>query len=83
MYICESLEYDIYINISGGFKVDDPALDMPVCLAVASAIKDKPIPHENVYFGEVGLLGEVKPVSHKDARLAQIKKRGFTAAKRG
>jgi len=36
-------QYDIYINISGGFKVDDPALDVPVCLAVASAIKDKPV----------------------------------------
>jgi len=70
-------QYDIYINISGGFKVDDPALDVPVCLAVASAIKDKPVSRENVYFGEVGLLGEVKPVSFADKRKDEIKKRGY------
>lgn len=74
-------QYDMYVNVSGGFKVDDPATDVPICLAIASVVKDKSIPSDNVFYGEVGLLGEVKGVSFSEKRDAEITKRGFTVGK--
>ncbi len=71
-------QYDIYINVSGGLKVDDPAMDLPVCLAIASAVKNKPIAGKVVAFGEVGLLGDIKPVSFAEQRRNEARKMGYS-----
>ena len=69
--------YDIYVNVSGGLKVNDPALDLPIALAVYSVIKNKAFPAETVVYGEVGLLGEVKPVWQETRRQNEAEKRGY------
>ena len=51
---------DIFVNIAGGLVVDDPSMDLAICMAIKSAVEDKPVPAENVYIGEVGLTGVVK-----------------------
>ena len=62
-------QYDIYINIAGGFKVNDSASDLAVCLAVASSVLEKPLKQGTAVFGEVGLMGEVRVVPHALKRL--------------
>lgn len=68
---------DIYINVVGGVKVVEPALDLGLALAVASAHHDKPLSSEMVAFGEVGLAGEVRYVTHMEARVKESIKLGF------
>ena len=75
-------QYDMYVNVSGGFKVDDPATDVPICLAIASVVKDKPMATNTVFSGEVGLLGEIKPVSSIEKREAEVVKRGFSVGQK-
>lgn len=71
---------DIYINVAGGLKVDEPAADLGIALAVASALKDKPIRSDLVVFGEVGLGGEVRKVAQAEKRLKEAAKLGFSEA---
>ena len=71
---------DIHVNVAGGFKVTEPAVDLAVCLAIASAHKNKVIPPEVAVFGEVGLGGEIRAVAQSDQRLEEIKKMGFKEA---
>ena len=71
---------DIYINIVGGIKLQDPAADLAVCMAIASASKELQLDPKAVVFGEVGLSGEVRSVTHADRRIAEAKKLGFTYA---
>lgn len=71
---------DIYINVVGGLKLSDPAADLAVCMAIASAAAGKRLGDEVVVFGEVGLGGEVRSVSASDRRQAEAKKLGFTKA---
>jgi len=71
---------DIHVNVAGGFKVTEPAVDLAVCLAIASAHKNKIIPPEVAVFGEVGLGGEIRAVAQSDQRLEEIKKMGFKEA---
>lgn len=73
-------EYDIYINIVGGIKLQEPAADLAVCLAIGSAAKGLQLKSNAVVFGEVGLSGEVRHVPHIDKRVAEAKKMGFEAA---
>jgi DNA repair protein RadA/Sms len=73
-------EHDIYINIVGGIQIREPAADLAVCLAIGSADKGLQLKQNNVVFGEVGLSGEVRHVSHADKRLAEAKKLGFAGA---
>ena len=70
--------HDIFMNVAGGVKVDEPAVDMGIVSAVASSFLDRPIPENNVVLGEVGLTGEVRAISHADTRVAEIRKMGFT-----
>lgn len=70
-------EYDVYLNIAGGFRVGDTASDLPVCLALASAILDKPLKQVMALFGEVGLLGEIRSVPHEVKRLQEAKRLGY------
>ncbi len=73
-------KYDVYLNIVGGLKSGDPALDVPVCCAILSSYRDLPIPSGNVFLGEVGLLGEVRPVPFISRRLKEAKRQGFSKA---
>lgn len=73
-------EYDIYINIVGGMPVREPAADLAICMAIASASKGMQLKHNAVVFGELGLSGEVRHVPYGEKRVAEAKKLGFTAA---
>lgn len=70
-------DQDIYIKTVGGLKIDDPALDLPVCLAIASSLKDKKIDSQLVSLGEVGLSGEIHTAQHLRERLREIERLGF------
>jgi DNA repair protein RadA/Sms len=71
---------DIYINVVGGIKLQDPAADLAVCMAIASANTQLQLDQAAVVFGEVGLSGEIRSVSSADRRAAEAKKLGFTFA---
>jgi DNA repair protein RadA/Sms len=71
---------DIYINIVGGIRLTEPAADLAVCMAIASAAKGMQLKQNAVVFGEVGLSGEVRHVPFMDKRIAESKKLGFEAA---
>jgi DNA repair protein RadA/Sms len=71
---------DIYINVVGGLRLNDPAADLAICMAIASAAAGKRLGDELVVFGEVGLGGEVRSVHSSDRRVAEAKKLGFTRA---
>lgn len=68
---------DAYINIIGGLYLDEPAADLPVAMALISNLLDKPIPDDVVAFGEIGLAGEVRSVSHIQQRVAECTRLGF------
>lgn len=69
--------FDAYINVIGGLRLDEPAADLPVVLAVASSYRDQPIADDLVAIGEVGLTGEIRSVSHMDQRLGEVSRLGF------
>ena len=69
---------DVYLNIVGGLKLDEPAADLSVALALVSGITDKPLPDDTVAIGEVGLSGEVRSVSRITARINEAARLGFT-----
>jgi len=69
---------DIFMNVTGGVKVDEPALDMGIVFALASSFFDRAIRHSTIVLGEVGLTGEVRSISQIEARVSEIKKMGFT-----
>jgi DNA repair protein RadA/Sms len=68
---------DLFVNVVGGVEVEEPALDLPLCLAVASAYYGKPVPAEAAAFGEVGLAGEVRGVGSPAPRAAEAAALGF------
>ncbi len=68
---------DIYLNITGGLQIKEPAIDLGICLSLISSMHNKTIPKDTVIFGEVGLLGEIRPVSMMGKRIQEIEKRGF------
>ena len=69
---------DIFMNVAGGVRIYEPAVDMGIIAAVASSFLDKPIPDSILVLGEVGLTGEVRAVSHIETRVSEAKKMGFT-----
>jgi DNA repair protein RadA/Sms len=73
-------EYDIYINIVGGIRLQEPAADLAVCLAIGSAARGLQLKSNAVVFGEVGLSGEVRHVPYIEKRIAEARKMGFDAA---
>ncbi len=68
---------DVHVNVAGGFRVSEPAVDLAVCLAIVSALRNKPVSPGTVVFGEVGLGGEVRPVGQTDQRLKEARKMGL------
>jgi DNA repair protein RadA/Sms len=73
-------EHDIFINVIGGLKIDEPASDLAMALAMASSYHDKAIPPDMVVVGEIGLSGELRAVSQLPARLHEAAKMGFKRA---
>ncbi len=71
---------DVYLNVAGGLRVSEPAADLAVAAAIASAAADRPTSPGMVYFGEIGLSGEVRQVAQAEARLKEAAKLGFDAA---
>jgi DNA repair protein RadA/Sms len=70
--------HDIFMNVAGGVKIDEPAVDLAVVAAVASSFLDKPVTGQTVILGEVGLTGEVRAVGQLETRVAEAGKLGFT-----
>ena len=69
--------YDAYVNIAGGVKMNEPAIDLGIVMAIVSSYKNHPIEEKTIVFGEVGLSGEVRAVSMPEQRVAEAKKLGF------
>ena len=68
---------DVYINAMGGIKLNEPSVDLAICAALASAVSDVPIDKYTAVFGEVGLTGEIRPVTYADKRVNECIKTGF------
>ena len=68
---------DVYMNIVGGIKINEPALDLGIILATASSFKNIPIPNDYIAIGEVGLTGEVRNVNMVEKRIKEAEKLGF------
>ncbi len=68
---------DVYVNAMGGIRLDEPSVDLALCAALASAATDKPIDKHTALFGEVGLTGEIRPVSYAEKRVNECIKTGF------
>jgi DNA repair protein RadA/Sms len=68
---------DVFVNVVGGLRVQEPAGDLAVAAALASSVYDRALPHDAVFLGEVGLAGEVRPVSQAERRIAEAAKMGM------
>lgn len=71
-------DQDVYVNVAGGITLSEPAADLPLCLAIVSSFRDKALPRDTVVFGEVGLAGEIRGISHVQRRLDECVRLGFT-----
>ena len=69
---------DVFVNVAGGVRIDEPGADLGVALAIASAARGAPVKHGTACFGEIGLTGRVRPVSQAERRLAECAKLGFS-----
>jgi DNA repair protein RadA/Sms len=70
--------YDLFVNVAGGIKVDEPAADLGVCVAIVSSFKERPIDEKTVLIGEVGLSGEIRAVNNIEKRIEESGKLGFS-----
>ncbi len=73
-------QHDVYLNVAGGLRIQEPAADLAVAAALVSSLTGVALPAEGVFFGEVGLSGSVRPVARADARLKEAERLGFAAA---
>jgi DNA repair protein RadA/Sms len=71
---------DVFANVAGGLAIDEPAVDLPLAIAIASAARNRPCARDLVAFGEVGLAGEVRGVPRGATRLAEAASMGFQRA---
>jgi DNA repair protein RadA/Sms len=72
------MSHDIFMNVAGGVKVAEPAVDMSIVAAVASSFLDKAVPDRTVVLGEIGLTGEVRAIGQVETRISESRKMGFT-----
>ena len=72
--------FDIYVNVAGGLQLKEPASDLALCAALASSVRDVPLPGKCLFLGEVGLAGEIRPVTRLPRRLQEASRLGFTRA---
>jgi DNA repair protein RadA/Sms len=73
-------EHDVFANVVGGIRIEETAWDLPMVLALASSLNDRPLPRSLIAFGELGLTGELRPVAYGEERLREAQKQGFTEA---
>jgi DNA repair protein RadA/Sms len=73
-------EHDVFANVVGGIRIEETAWDLPMVLALASSLNDRPLPRSLIAFGELGLTGELRPVAYGEERLREAQKHGFTQA---
>jgi len=71
-------QMDVYVNVAGGLRLTEPAVDLGICLAIASSLKNKVVPARMAMVGEVGLLGEIRKVSWLKKRVVEAKKLGYS-----
>jgi DNA repair protein RadA/Sms len=72
--------YDVYFNVAGGLRIQEPAADLAAAAALVSSLVNAPLPTDAVYFGEISLSGAVRPVAQTSARLKEAAKLGFGRA---
>jgi DNA repair protein RadA/Sms len=70
-------QHDVYLNVAGGYRIQEPAADLAVAAALVSSLSGQPLPTDCVYFGEISLSGSVRPVAHAGQRLKEAEKLGF------
>jgi DNA repair protein RadA/Sms len=75
---CDVLDRDVFVNVAGGLRIAEPALDLAVACAIVSSARGRAIDAGTVVFGEVGLAGEIRAVPLAEQRLAEARKLGFT-----
>lgn len=68
---------DVYVNVVGGMRIDEPAIDLGIALAITSSLRERPVDHQTVVLGELGLGGEIRAISQADLRLREAAKMGF------
>lgn len=71
-------DQDIYINVAGGLRLNEPAADLATVMAMASGLRNQRLPQTTAFIGEIGLSGEIRPVSRMETRLQECRKAGFT-----
>jgi DNA repair protein RadA/Sms len=71
------MDEDIFMNVAGGIRVDEPAIDLGIAVAITSGFLDKPVPSNTIVCGEVGLTGEVRGINQAETRIAEASKMGF------
>jgi DNA repair protein RadA/Sms len=71
---------DVYLNIAGGLKISEPACDLAAAAALVSSVGGEPLPRDTVFFGEISLSGDIRPVPQAEARLKEAAKLGFKQA---
>ena len=71
-------DQDIFVNVAGGLKVDEPAADLAIVSALVSSFLERPVDRDSVVFGEIGLAGEIRGVSQPELRIKEAKKLGFS-----
>ncbi|TNE49994.1 MAG: DNA repair protein RadA [Deltaproteobacteria bacterium] len=70
-------QLDIFANVAGGFRLDEPAADLSIAMSLASSFRGRPVPHHMAMFGEIGLTGEIRAVSQCETRVREAMKLGF------
>jgi len=71
---------DIFVKVAGGGRIDDPGADLAIMVALASSLRERPVPHDTLILGEVGLTGEVRQVADLESRLREAARHGFSRA---
>lgn len=74
----ETYDQDVFVNVVGGMKITETAIDLPVLMAIVSSLKSNPIDRKTIAFGEIGLAGEIRPVQSGQERILEAAKQGFT-----
>jgi len=72
-------DHDVYVNVTGGVRVEEPAADLGIALAIASAFRDSAVSGGTACFGEAGLTGELRPVSGADRRAEELTRMGYVS----
>ncbi len=74
----QTYDQDVFVNVVGGMKIAETAIDLPLLMAIVSSLKNKPIDRKTIAFGEIGLAGEIRPVQSGQERILEAAKQGFT-----